>query len=97
MPSVEIVIIEIIGWAGAGLILGAYFLLSTNRIQGQSFAYQWMNLFGAIGLIINSGYHGAFPVLGLNVIWFGIGAVALLGLCKKMQMRQSTVSDVPDA
>lgn len=93
MPPLDLIIVEIAGWAGAGLILGAYFLVSTNRVQGQSFGYQWMNLFGALGLIINGGYHGAAPVLGLNLIWFGIGAVALWGLRKQMKARTVEAAD----
>lgn len=66
------------GWAGAGLILAAYLLVSMGRMTGKSPLFQWMNLVGAAGFVINSGYHGAVPSAVLNVIWMGIGIVSLL-------------------
>lgn len=69
--------IEVIGWIGAGLILAAYLLLSMGRMTGQSRAYQWMNVLGAICFIVNSGWNGAIPSATLNVIWTAIGLVAL--------------------
>lgn len=71
------IIIEIIGWAGAALILGAYILLSTGRLDGRSRAYQWMNVVGAAGFVLNSGWNGAIPSAVLNVIWMGIGFLTL--------------------
>ncbi|MBN8814421.1 MAG: hypothetical protein J0J06_03115 [Sphingomonas sp.] len=65
--------IEIIGWGGMALILVAYVLLSSGRIDGRSSAYQWMNVIGAVCFIINSGYNGAIPSATLNVAWAAIG------------------------
>ena len=69
--------IEAIGWIGALLILAAYGLLTAGRLTAQDAAYQWMNVVGAAGFILNSGWNGAWPSAILNVIWVGIGAVAL--------------------
>ena len=76
MTAVELSV-EIVGWAGAALILLAYLLLSAGRLTGQSPAYQWMNVAGAACFIVNGWWHGALPSTVLNVIWMGIGAVAL--------------------
>lgn len=70
-------IVEIIGWAAAVLILASYVLLSLGRIEAQSVAYQGMNIAGAAGFIINSGYNGAIPSAVLNIVWMGIGLFAL--------------------
>ncbi len=72
--------IEIIGWTGAALILLAYALISTNRLEVQSHAYQLMNVLGAIAFIVNSGWNGAYPSAALNVAWMGIGMYSLLRL-----------------
>jgi len=85
MPSLELLLVEAVGWIGAGLILLAYYLLSHDKIQGQSFAYQWMNLLGAAGLLINSGYHGAVPSLALNLIWLGIAAFAIWSIHARLR------------
>jgi hypothetical protein len=69
--------IELVGWVGAALILGAYGLISAGKVQSRSPLYQWMNMLGAAGLIINSGWNGAIPSVGLNVVWFLIGFYGL--------------------
>ncbi|MBX9882830.1 MAG: hypothetical protein K2X73_12745 [Sphingomonas sp.] len=69
--------IETIGWAGAATILAAYLLVSMGRLSGQSPAFQWMNVVGAAGFIVNSGWHGAIPSTALNVVWMLIGLATL--------------------
>ena len=76
MTPAEIAV-EVVGWAGAVLILVAYLLLSAGRLTGQSAVYQWMNVVGAAGFTINGWWHGALPSAALNVIWMLIGATAL--------------------
>ncbi len=71
------ILVEVAGWAGAGLILLAYLLLSAGRLTGQSATYQAMNVVGAAGFIVNGWWHGALPSATLNVIWMLIGLVAL--------------------
>ena len=66
-----------IGWLAAGLILAAYFLLTAGKLAANSAAYQWLNVVGAAGFIVNSGWNGAVPSAALNVVWAGIGVVAL--------------------
>jgi hypothetical protein len=70
--------IEVIGWSGAALIISAYGLLSAGRLSGDSKLYHLMNIVGAAGFVVNSGWNGAFPSAALNVVWIGIGAYALL-------------------
>jgi hypothetical protein len=70
--------IEVIGWLAALLILGSYALLSTGRLRAESLTYQFMNVFGAAGFVINSGWYGALPSAAMNVIWMGIGVYAVL-------------------
>lgn len=70
--------VDLIGWTGAVLILGAYALLSAGRLKAGSLAYHLMNILGAVGFVVNSGWNGALPSAALNVIWIGIGMYALL-------------------
>ena len=70
-------LIEAAGWMGAGLILGSYILVSLGRLEGRSPAYQWMNVAGAAGFVVNSGWHGAIPSTALNIIWLGVGLATL--------------------
>jgi hypothetical protein len=69
--------IEIIGWTGAALILGAYALISAHKLRSDSVTYHLMNILGAAGFVINSGYNGALPSAVMNIVWIGIGVYAL--------------------
>jgi hypothetical protein len=69
---------EVVGWIGAILILTGYGLLSAGKLDGKSPLYQWLNVTGALGFIANSAWHSAWPSAILNVIWVGIGIVALV-------------------
>jgi hypothetical protein len=75
-------LVEAIGWAAALLILAAYGLLTAGKLTARSPAYQWMNVLGAAGFIVNSGINGAIPSAALNVVWMAIGAVALWRIWK---------------
>jgi len=77
------VIVEVIGWAAAILILASYVLLSLGRIEAQSIAYQGMNIVGAAGFIVNSGFNGAIPSAVLNIVWMGIGLFTLSRIMRR--------------
>jgi hypothetical protein len=79
-------LIDIVGWLGAGLILGAYALLTAGKVDAKSIVYQGMNVVGALGFIANGWWYGAMPSAVLNIIWAGIGMVAL------WKIRQRAVS-----
>ncbi len=72
-----ILLIEIIGWLAAALILASYVLLSLGRLEPRGAVYQGMNVVGAAGFVLNSGYNGALPSAGLNVIWAAMGLFTL--------------------
>jgi len=81
--SAERWFVEIVGWGGALLILVAYLLVTLGKLTGQSLSFQWMNLVGAAGFVINGWWHGAIPSAALNVVWMLIAAVALWQLWKR--------------
>jgi hypothetical protein len=60
------------------LILLAYLLVTAGRLTGRSPLFQWMNLIGAAGFVINGAWHGAIPSASLNILWMAIAAVALI-------------------
>lgn len=85
------VAIEIAGWVGAALILGAYALLSTRKVRGESLTYHGMNLVGGAALLLNSAWNGAMPSAALNLIW---AVIAVYALCqrKRPQVKASCAS-----
>ena len=85
-------LVEVIGWAGAGSLLLAYGLLSAGRITA-GITYQLLNLAGAVGLAVNAVAHGAWPSACLNLIWLLIGLVAL----QRERTRRAVVAVPGDA
>ena len=73
-------LMEIVGWIGAVLILVGYGLLTAGKVTAKSVSYQAMNVVGALGFIGNGVWNGAWPSAVLNIIWVGIGVVALIGI-----------------
>lgn len=69
--------IDTLGWLGAALVLLAYALLSIRWMDGNSFSYQALNVTGAVLLVVNSYYLGAYPSVGVNAAWVGIALITL--------------------
>jgi len=74
---------DILGWVGATLLLGAYVLVSSKRLEGDSLAYQLLNLAGSALLIVNSAYYGAYPSVGVNVVWIGIAVFTIARVIRR--------------
>ncbi|MFI5845879.1 hypothetical protein ACIA8K_39870 [Catenuloplanes sp. NPDC051500] len=70
-------IITILGWAGAGVLLLAYALVSAKRLAGDGWQFQLLNLAGGLALAINSAWSGAWPSAVLNIVWVAIGTVTI--------------------
>ena len=70
--------IEIIGWIGAVLIVGAYFLNINGKLKSTSAVYIISNLVGGIFFTVNTLVHRAYPSMIVNIIWVFIAVAALL-------------------
>lgn len=79
----QLLLIEAAGWIGAALILGSYILVSIGKLSGRSRTFQWMNVVGAAGFVINSGWHGAIPSTALNAMWLAVGLATLWTLRRR--------------
>jgi len=76
-------LVEVVGWAGAILILLGYLLITTGKLTGKSLVYQAMNVLGAAGFAINGWWHRALPSAALNVVWLLIGVIASWRILKR--------------
>ena len=83
--------IEIFGWVASLIILIAYLLVSNGKLLGTSLTYQLLNIIGALGLLINSFYHKAFPSVALNAIWIVVAILAVRRI-KKLQDKNTSKS-----
>lgn len=68
---------EVIGWACTVLLVGAYAMVATRKLDARSPTYHVLNLVGAIGLAAFSVYKTAWPQVALNAFW---GGVAVIGI-----------------
>lgn len=75
-------LIDIIGWAGVGLILLAYGLVSFAVISNRQGLYQILNLIGSLGIVVSSFNKKDYEPLALNVAWALIAIFGLLSLLK---------------
>ena len=70
------IIVDVVGWIGAASLLSAYAFVSSGRLHGSGLGFQLLNLVGAVGLLVNGVYHGAWPSAGLNTVWLVVGVIA---------------------
>ena len=71
-------LIDILGWIGSVEVILAYGLNSYQKLASDSNVFQTLNLTGAIFLIVNTVYYGAYPSTFINIVWVVIAAVALI-------------------
>jgi len=69
-------VIDLLGWAGAALLLAAFGCVSFQKIRADSSLYQWMNAVGSLFLVINTVYYHAYPSAFVNIVWITIAIVA---------------------
>jgi hypothetical protein len=68
---------DAIGWVGAIALLIAYALVSSKRLEGDSAAFQLLNISGSILLATNTIFYGSYPSTFVNLIWAGIAVVSI--------------------
>jgi hypothetical protein len=71
--------IEVIGWLAAFMMLSAYLLLTAGKLTAQSKIYHWLNALSGAGIIVNSGWNGAYPSVFINIVWTMIGLYGIFG------------------
>lgn len=82
MRVVKNKLIKLAGWYGVIAILLAYTLLTFNLVVAKSFAYQLLNLTGAVGIIIEAKSKKDMQPVVLNVIWLAVAGFAIVELVK---------------
>jgi hypothetical protein len=69
-------LIDMPGWAGAILLLGAYACVSFKKLRADSIAYQLINGLGSCCLVVNTVFYRAYPSAFVNVVWIAIALTA---------------------
>ena len=70
-------LIDLIGFAGAILVLAAFALSNTRSVRVTPRALAVMNLGAGAALALNGLVHHAWPSTVVNTVWFVIAVVAL--------------------
>ena len=68
---------DAIGWTGAALLLVAYAMVSSKKLEVDSTAYQLLNIVGSVFLVANTIFYRAYPSSFVNVIWAGIAIFSI--------------------
>lgn len=69
-------LIEIIGWIGMMLIVGAFAAISYHVVDA-GLTYQLANVVGSTCLGIQLYTKRAWPPFGLQIVWIGIALAAI--------------------
>jgi len=68
---------DAIGWLGAAVLLVAYAMVSSRKLEGNSTAYQLLNIVGSLLLAANTIFYRAYPSSFVNLIWTGIAVFSI--------------------
>jgi hypothetical protein len=68
---------DAIGWTGAALLLVAYAMVSSKKLEVDSTAYQLLNIIGSVFLVANTIFYRAYPSSFVNVVWAGIAIFSI--------------------
>ena len=83
MKEIVMTLVDIVGWIGVVLIIGAYLLNSIGKADSTGFWYQASNVVGAVMIGINSYVQHAYPSVSVNVVWALIGLYAVFVSLRK--------------
>lgn len=76
-------LVNLLGWIGTFLIVGAYALLSWGAIN-QGLLYQSLNLLGSLGLGLICWYRRTWQPFWLQVIWALVAATSILSIASDL-------------
>ena len=69
---------EIAGWIGALLLLTGFIWALRKPNVSRKNGYLALNIFGSLGIIINTYNAGAYPAVFFNVVWASAALVMLI-------------------
>ena len=80
-------IFDVCGWIGTILVLVAYALLSTNKIENGKL-YQLLNLVAALFMAIGLFPKNAWFSFALQVVWGIVAVIALIRMERKTKKEE---------
>jgi len=83
MITTQLDIFQWIGFLGMACVVYAYFLIQSAKVTKDDNIYQWLNLIGAILLIISLLVHFNLGSFMIEVFWIGITLYGMIQSRKK--------------
>lgn len=74
---------DILGLIGVGCVIAAYFLLTVGKVQSSQPIYSWLNLVGALLIVVSLLWAWNLAAFILQCIW------AALSLYKLVQIKRA--------
>ncbi len=75
--------ITALGWVGAVAGITAYGMVSQGRWNAGSYAFQLVNLCGAVAMFLVAAVNGVWPSAAANVAWMVIGVHSTVVITRK--------------
>tara|TARA_R110001592_G_C13126090_1_gene746221 strand:- start:761 stop:1159 length:399 start_codon:yes stop_codon:yes gene_type:complete len=70
--------INILGYTGGFMQLGAVLAVSRGLLDRKSVSYHTLSLVGSSGLLLNAFYYGANPAVVINTIWMSMNVIGIV-------------------
>ena len=82
--ALELAWYDWVGLLGTAMILGSFVLLQAEKLAGNGLAYQLLNLFGAVGILLSllGGFN--VSVFLLQLAWC---AVSIYGIARSLRSK----------
>lgn len=74
---------DYLGWIGAVFYIVSYLLLSFQIVTSQQVIYHFLNIVGAVCLVLNALQINDLPNVVVNIVWAAIGLLAIYYLKTK--------------
>lgn len=78
---------DAVGIGGVLLVLVAYALLQSGRLQPRDAAYSWLNLAGSLAILVSLYYAFNLSSFVIQVAWI---AISIFGLVRAARARADT-------
>jgi len=85
------IIIDVLGWSGSALIIGAYglTLMEQNKYTGVG---KYLNLLGGLLIALNCYYYSAIPPFVSNLLWSVIATLTIYKTRKQKAVQKVACS-----
>jgi len=86
--SIEL-LANIVGMSGTILVVGSYFLMQLNKLEPKGFMFNFINLLGAIFLLLSLLVHFNLASFVIEIFWIAASVIGIYNYWKKKRASTS--------